>query len=101
MLMCIIGLLRCIAKWQWPLHALASWHVAKFVRKVSYFASLVALVTKLMNIFSQQCSSVEEAIENRNAVYNLQWPPKEGRLLVANFVDPQQVPGQWLLQRLQ
>uniref|UniRef100_A0A3Q7GZU1 SAP domain-containing protein n=1 Tax=Solanum lycopersicum TaxID=4081 RepID=A0A3Q7GZU1_SOLLC len=47
------------------------------------------------------CSSVEEAIENRNAIYNLQWPPKEGRLLVANFVDPQQVPGQWLLQRLQ
>ncbi|KAF3668983.1 putative 60S ribosomal protein L30-like [Capsicum annuum] len=36
-------------------------------------------------------SSVEEAIETRNAVYNLQWPPKGGRLLVTDFVDPQQV----------
>ncbi|CAN4122235.1 unnamed protein product [Withania somnifera] len=36
-------------------------------------------------------SSVEAAIETRNAVYNLQWPPKGGRLLVADFVDPQQV----------
>ncbi|KAJ8530860.1 hypothetical protein K7X08_023741 [Anisodus acutangulus] len=36
-------------------------------------------------------SSVEEAIETRNAVYNLQWPPNGGRLLVADFVDPQQV----------
>ncbi|GFY94151.1 SAP domain-containing protein [Actinidia rufa] len=36
-------------------------------------------------------SSVEEAIETRNAVYNLQWPPNGGRLLVAEFVDPQEV----------
>ncbi|CAN4122232.1 unnamed protein product [Withania somnifera] len=36
-------------------------------------------------------SSEEEAIETRNAVYNLQWPPNGGRLLVADFVDPQQV----------
>ncbi|KAK4352428.1 hypothetical protein RND71_027946 [Anisodus tanguticus] len=36
-------------------------------------------------------SSVEEAIGTRNAVYNLQWPPKGGRLLVADFVDPQQL----------
>ncbi|KAL3371478.1 hypothetical protein AABB24_008161 [Solanum stoloniferum] len=36
-------------------------------------------------------SSVEEATETRNAVYNLQWPPNGGRLLVADFVDPQQV----------
>ncbi|KAG4154211.1 hypothetical protein ERO13_D03G044500v2 [Gossypium hirsutum] len=36
-------------------------------------------------------SSVEEAIETRNAVYNLQWPPNGGRLLVADFVDPQEV----------
>ncbi|KAJ4848171.1 hypothetical protein Tsubulata_018644 [Turnera subulata] len=36
-------------------------------------------------------SSVEEAIETRNAVYNLQWPPNGGRLLVADFVDPQDV----------
>lgn len=38
-----------------------------------------------------QYSSVEEAVETRNAVYNLQWPPNGGRLLVAEFVDPQEV----------
>ena len=38
-----------------------------------------------------QYSTVEEAIETRNAVYNLQWPPNGGRLLVADFVDPQEV----------
>lgn len=38
-----------------------------------------------------QYSSVEEAIETRNAVYNLQWPPNGGRFLVAEFVDPQEV----------
>ncbi|XP_059631440.1 uncharacterized protein LOC132274227 isoform X2 [Cornus florida] len=36
-------------------------------------------------------SSPEEAIETRNALYNLQWPPNGGRLLVAEFVDPQEV----------
>ncbi|KAK7311152.1 hypothetical protein RJT34_09092 [Clitoria ternatea] len=36
-------------------------------------------------------SSIEEAIETRNAVYNLQWPPNGGRLLVAEFVDPEEV----------
>ncbi|CAN4109675.1 unnamed protein product [Withania somnifera] len=36
-------------------------------------------------------SSVEEAIETQNSVYSLQWPPNGGRLLVADFVDPQQV----------
>lgn len=36
-------------------------------------------------------SSVEEAIETRNAVYNLQWPPNGGRLLLAKFVDPEEV----------
>ncbi|XP_022739741.1 apoptotic chromatin condensation inducer in the nucleus [Durio zibethinus] len=36
-------------------------------------------------------SSVEEAIKTRNAVYNLQWPPNGGRLLMAEFVDPQEV----------
>ncbi|XWS29488.1 hypothetical protein CRYUN_Cryun24cG0033100 [Craigia yunnanensis] len=35
--------------------------------------------------------SVEEAVETRNAVYNLQWPPNGGRLLVADFVDPHEV----------
>ncbi|KAK7387505.1 hypothetical protein VNO78_28360 [Psophocarpus tetragonolobus] len=36
-------------------------------------------------------SSVEEATETRNAVYNLQWPPNGGRLLVAEYVDPEEV----------
>lgn len=36
-------------------------------------------------------SKVEEAIETRNALYNLQWPPNGGKLLVADFVDPQEV----------
>ncbi|GAA0143678.1 hypothetical protein LIER_35789 [Lithospermum erythrorhizon] len=36
-------------------------------------------------------SSAEEAIETRNAVYNLQWPSNGGRLLVADFVDPEEV----------
>lgn len=38
-----------------------------------------------------QYSSVEQTIETRNAVYNLQWPANGGRLLVAEFVDPQEV----------
>ncbi|KAE8649157.1 apoptotic chromatin condensation inducer in the nucleus [Cucumis sativus] len=36
-------------------------------------------------------SSVEEALKTRDAVYNLQWPPNGGRLLIAEFVDPQEV----------
>ncbi|KAJ8493534.1 hypothetical protein OPV22_015255 [Ensete ventricosum] len=36
-------------------------------------------------------STVEEATATRNAVYNLQWPPNGGNLLVAEFVDPQDV----------
>ncbi|XP_004502454.1 uncharacterized protein [Cicer arietinum] len=36
-------------------------------------------------------SSIEEATETRNAVYNLQWPPNGGRLLVAEYVDPEEV----------
>lgn len=36
-------------------------------------------------------SSTEEAIETRNAVYNLQWPTNGGRLLIAEFVDPEEV----------
>ncbi|KAK2384685.1 apoptotic chromatin condensation inducer in the nucleus [Trifolium repens] len=36
-------------------------------------------------------STVEEATETRNAVYNLQWPSNGGRLLVAEYVDPQEV----------
>lgn len=38
-----------------------------------------------------QYSSVEEAMKTRDAVYNLQWPPNGGRLLMAEFVDPQEV----------
>lgn len=36
-------------------------------------------------------SSVEEATTTRNALYNLQWPTNGGRLLMAEFVDPQEV----------
>ncbi|KAK3211946.1 hypothetical protein Dsin_016652 [Dipteronia sinensis] len=37
-------------------------------------------------------SSTEEAIQTRNALYNIQWPPNNGgRPLVAEFVDPQEV----------
>ncbi|XP_024978020.1 apoptotic chromatin condensation inducer in the nucleus-like isoform X2 [Cynara cardunculus var. scolymus] len=36
-------------------------------------------------------SSVEEAVETRNAVYNLQWPVNGGRLLLAEFVDASEV----------
>ncbi|MCL7030017.1 hypothetical protein MKW94_009745 [Papaver nudicaule] len=36
-------------------------------------------------------SSVEEATETRNALYNLQWPTNGGKLLAADFVDPQDV----------
>ncbi|VFQ86720.1 unnamed protein product [Cuscuta campestris] len=36
-------------------------------------------------------SSVEEAIETRKAVYNLQWPTNGGRCLLADFVTPQDV----------
>ncbi|RZC49260.1 hypothetical protein C5167_017687 [Papaver somniferum] len=36
-------------------------------------------------------SSVEEAKDTRNAVYNSQWPTNGGRLLVAEFVDSQEV----------
>ncbi|GJS90245.1 calponin homology domain-containing protein [Tanacetum coccineum] len=35
--------------------------------------------------------SVEEATETRNAVCNLQWPVYGGKLLMADFVDPQEV----------
>ncbi|RWW36801.1 hypothetical protein BHE74_00058145, partial [Ensete ventricosum] len=36
-------------------------------------------------------SSVEEANATRDAVFNLQWPPNGGNLLIAEFVDPQEV----------
>ncbi|KAF1892522.1 hypothetical protein Lal_00010988 [Lupinus albus] len=36
-------------------------------------------------------SSIEEATETRNAVYNLQWPLNGGRLLVAEYVEPEEV----------
>lgn len=42
-------------------------------------------------IWNLQYSSVEEAVETRNAVYNLQWPLNGGRALLAEFVDPQEV----------
>lgn len=36
-------------------------------------------------------SSVEEATATRNALYNLKWPIIGGRLLIAEFVDPEEV----------
>ncbi|CAM6008605.1 unnamed protein product [Sphagnum balticum] len=36
-------------------------------------------------------STVEEAVATRNALYNLQWPPQGGRLLTAEFVEPEEV----------
>lgn len=38
-----------------------------------------------------QYSSVDEAVETRNALYNLQWPPNGGCPLLAKFVDPEEV----------
>ncbi|KAL3696968.1 hypothetical protein R1sor_011044 [Riccia sorocarpa] len=36
-------------------------------------------------------SSVDEATATRNALYNLQWPVAGGKLLVAEFVEPEEV----------
>ncbi|CAN6454420.1 unnamed protein product [Victoria cruziana] len=36
-------------------------------------------------------SSVDEAVATRDALYNLQWPPNGGRLLTAEFVEPEDV----------
>ncbi|KAG9451636.1 hypothetical protein H6P81_011601 [Aristolochia fimbriata] len=36
-------------------------------------------------------SSVGEAVDTRNALYNVQWPPNGGRLLVAEFVEAHEV----------
>ncbi|CAH8345146.1 unnamed protein product [Eruca vesicaria subsp. sativa] len=36
-------------------------------------------------------ASVEEAAATREAVYNIQWPPNGGRLLIAEFVGPEEV----------
>lgn len=57
--------------------------------------SLCLISNKLIHFLGtyvlMQYSSVEEAVETRNGVYNLQWPTNGGRLLVADFVDPQEV----------
>ncbi|KAG6548258.1 hypothetical protein Mapa_010309 [Marchantia paleacea] len=36
-------------------------------------------------------SAVEEAVATRNALYHLQWPVAGGKLLVAEFVEPEEV----------
>ncbi|KAL2643837.1 hypothetical protein R1flu_011424 [Riccia fluitans] len=36
-------------------------------------------------------SSVDEAVATRNALYNLQWPVAGGKLLVAEFAEPEEV----------
>ncbi|KAE8696027.1 hypothetical protein F3Y22_tig00110678pilonHSYRG00476 [Hibiscus syriacus] len=42
-------------------------------------------------ILYMQYPSVQEAMETHNAIYNPQWPPNGGRLLVAEFLDPHEV----------
>ena len=46
------------------------------------------LITILLH---QQYSSVDEATAARNGLYNKKWPPSFGNLLVAEFVDPNDV----------
>ncbi|KAM3342598.1 apoptotic chromatin condensation inducer in the nucleus isoform X1 [Capsicum galapagoense] len=81
--------------------ATTSLKIENFVRPFTLKAvqELLARTGKVCSFWMDQIkthcyvtySSVEEATETRNAVYNLQWPPNGGRLLVADFVDPQQV----------
>ncbi|KAL2503788.1 putative apoptotic chromatin condensation inducer in the nucleus-like [Abeliophyllum distichum] len=60
---------------------------------------LLAKTGKVCNFWMDQIkthcyvtySTVEDSIETRNAVYNLQWPTNGGRLLTADFVDPEEV----------
>ncbi|XP_038997458.1 apoptotic chromatin condensation inducer in the nucleus-like isoform X1 [Hibiscus syriacus] len=66
------------------------------LKAVQEFLGITGTVTSFwMDHIKTHCyatySSVEEAIDTRNAVYNLQWPPNGGRLLVADFVDPLEV----------
>ena len=42
-------------------------------------------------LLCQQYSSVDEASAARNGLYNKKWPPSFGNLLVAEFVDPNEV----------
>lgn len=51
----------------------------------------VAVCSANRSILGAQYSSVEEAIATREAVYNLQWPPHGGKLLTAEFVEPEEV----------
>ncbi|KAI3911543.1 hypothetical protein MKW92_052412 [Papaver armeniacum] len=58
-------------------------------------ANTGAVCSFWMDNFKTHCyvtySSVEEATETRNAIFNLEWPTNGGKLLVADFVDPQDV----------
>ncbi|KAI3830841.1 hypothetical protein MKW92_001798, partial [Papaver armeniacum] len=64
-----------------------------------YGASLFKKIKKMeisqhFKYFCEFCgknSSVEEAVETGNALYDSQWPTNGGKLLVADFVDPQDV----------
>lgn len=58
---------------------------------VSYVNYQTIQTNHLTVCFLLQYESVEEAIETRNAVCNLQWPVYGGKLLMADFVDPQEV----------
>ncbi|KAL0395616.1 UNVERIFIED_CONTAM: 60S ribosomal protein L30 [Sesamum calycinum] len=63
----------------------SGWIISKPTAMSPYLGNLIEIASFV------QYSSVEEAVETRNSVYNLQWPPNGGRLLVAEFVDPQEV----------
>lgn len=56
-----------------------------------FMTFVIELVVSNLELLQMQYASVEEATETRNAVYNLQWPQNGGRLLTAEFVDPQEV----------
>lgn len=48
-------------------------------------------MTNIPVVVSLQYSSVDEATATRNALYHLQWPVAGGKLLIAEFVDPEEV----------
>ncbi|KAJ9541168.1 hypothetical protein OSB04_027674 [Centaurea solstitialis] len=58
-------------------------------RDLGAFFKAMAMFGKLADKLAY--ASAEEAIETRNAVCNLRWPVNGGRLLMADFVDPQEV----------
>lgn len=74
--------------WGVPSHSLETL-LARSLFSLFHLHLSLSLFSKL--ILLMQYSSVDEAVETRNAVYNLQWPPNGGRLLVSDYVSPQEV----------